>query len=359
MRPARCWCWPAPAAGKTSVITEKIAHLIRSGLCRQRDRRDHLHQQGRWREMRERVGHQAAREGRPRRGPFEGLTVCTFHALGLRILQIEHAAWGCARLLGVRRRCTARRSRTCCRRQPSRCGRGDARHGVAAPRTPGLSPEQARRGTQRARARGRRAVRRYQQRLRAFNAVDFDDLIRLPVQLLESTESARPAGAKLGYLLVDECQDTNDAQYRCSSAGRASAACSPAWATTTSRSTPGAAPIRTTCCSWAGLPGAEDRQARAELPLLAAHPARGQRADRATTRTSTRRSCGATSPMASRSASGNAAMPTTRPRRSPARSPSSPVSAARRGATSASCSAATTSRARWRRRCSCCACPTT
>jgi hypothetical protein len=36
---------------------------------------------------------------------------------------------------------------------------------------------------------------RYQQRLAAFNAVDFDDLIRLPVQLLETDATRSPAGA--------------------------------------------------------------------------------------------------------------------------------------------------------------------
>ncbi|MBS0571267.1 MAG: UvrD-helicase domain-containing protein, partial [Proteobacteria bacterium] len=56
---------------------------------------------------------------------------------------------------------------------------------------------------------------RYQQRLVAFNAVDFDDLIRLPLALLEADAEARAAWReRLRYLLVDECQDTNLAQYR-------------------------------------------------------------------------------------------------------------------------------------------------
>ncbi len=45
--------------------------------------------------------------------------------------------------------------------------------------------------------------------------MDFDDLIRLPVQLLESdAECTLGWRERIGYLLVDECQDTNDAQYR-------------------------------------------------------------------------------------------------------------------------------------------------
>jgi ATP-dependent DNA helicase Rep len=55
----------------------------------------------------------------------------------------------------------------------------------------------------------------YQQRLAAFNAVDFDDLIRLPLRTLENDETCRTAWReRLRYLLVDEYQDTNDAQYR-------------------------------------------------------------------------------------------------------------------------------------------------
>ena len=57
--------------------------------------------------------------------------------------------------------------------------------------------------------------REYQQRLKAFNAVDFDDLIRLPLQLLEADpDFAAGWRERIRYLLVDECQDTNGAQYR-------------------------------------------------------------------------------------------------------------------------------------------------
>jgi ATP-dependent DNA helicase Rep len=55
----------------------------------------------------------------------------------------------------------------------------------------------------------------YQQRLSAFNAVDFDDLIRLPLRILEGDDECRAIWReRLRYLLVDEYQDTNDAQYR-------------------------------------------------------------------------------------------------------------------------------------------------
>lgn len=54
----------------------------------------------------------------------------------------------------------------------------------------------------------------YQRYLRAYNAVDFDDLILLPVSLLSGFEDLRERWQrKVRYLLVDECQDTNNSQY--------------------------------------------------------------------------------------------------------------------------------------------------
>jgi DNA helicase II / ATP-dependent DNA helicase PcrA len=55
----------------------------------------------------------------------------------------------------------------------------------------------------------------YQRRLFASNAVDFDDLLMLTVQVLERFPEARERWQKaFRYVLVDEYQDTNHAQYR-------------------------------------------------------------------------------------------------------------------------------------------------
>jgi DNA helicase II / ATP-dependent DNA helicase PcrA len=55
----------------------------------------------------------------------------------------------------------------------------------------------------------------YQRRLFASNAVDFDDLLMLTVRVLESFPDARERWQKaFRYILVDEYQDTNHAQYR-------------------------------------------------------------------------------------------------------------------------------------------------
>jgi DNA helicase-2/ATP-dependent DNA helicase PcrA len=56
---------------------------------------------------------------------------------------------------------------------------------------------------------------RYQRKLAASNAVDFDDLLMLTVQVLENFPDARAKWQKaFRYVLVDEYQDTNHAQYR-------------------------------------------------------------------------------------------------------------------------------------------------
>lgn len=59
------------------------------------------------------------------------------------------------------------------------------------------------------------AYEEYQKRLKANNAVDFDDIIYLTVKLLQDFEEARTYyQKKFHYVLIDEYQDTNNLQYR-------------------------------------------------------------------------------------------------------------------------------------------------
>ena len=54
----------------------------------------------------------------------------------------------------------------------------------------------------------------YDRSLKAYNAVDFDDLIRIPTMLFKNNEAVRTKWQKnTRYLLVDEYQDTNTSQY--------------------------------------------------------------------------------------------------------------------------------------------------
>ena len=59
-----------------------------------------------------------------------------------------------------------------------------------------------------------RVMQRYEERLAAYQSVDFDDLIGLPFRLLQRDDEARATWQNtLRYVLVDEYQDTNAIQY--------------------------------------------------------------------------------------------------------------------------------------------------
>ena len=198
-------------SGKTRVIVEKIAHLIQSGRYPAKRIAAITFTNKSAREMRERVAK------RIRGDAAQELTISTFHALGLRILQIEHAKLGLRRGFSI---FDADDSSVQLKDLLPPGSKPDvidaAKQLISRAKNAGLSPEQAAEAARSTREREAAALyARYQQRLTAFNAVDFDDLIRLPVQLLE-TDAEAVAGwrERIGYLLVDECQDTNDAQYR-------------------------------------------------------------------------------------------------------------------------------------------------
>ena len=198
-------------SGKTRVITEKIAHLI----ARRHHEAKHIaaitFTNKAAREMRERVAK------RVRGDAAEGLMISTFHSLGLRFLQIEHERAKLRRGFSIFD-------------SDDQAGvvkdllppglKKDAiealRGLVSKAKNEGLSPEQAMEAARSAREREAADLyARYQARLQAFNAVDFDDLIRMPLALLEEDADLAPAWReRIRYLLVDECQDTNGAQYR-------------------------------------------------------------------------------------------------------------------------------------------------
>ena len=197
-------------SGKTRVIVEKIAHLIQAGHYPARRIAAITFTNKAAKEMRERVGKRIKGDA------TEGLVISTFHALGLRMLQEEHARIGLKRGFSVFDSDDAMGQLK------------DLMPGakpdvlqllqglVSRAKNAGLSPEEAEALATSPREREAASLyARYQKRLSTFNAVDFDDLIRLPVQLLEGdADCAMGWRERIGYLLVDECQDTNDAQYR-------------------------------------------------------------------------------------------------------------------------------------------------
>ncbi|EIL95855.1 UvrD-helicase domain-containing protein [Rhodanobacter sp. 115] len=198
-------------SGKTSVITQKIAYLIQRKKLAASKIAAITFTNKAAREMRERVGKLISAED------AAALTVSTFHALGLKFLQIEHERAGLRRGFSV---LDADDSGSIVKELAPKGVKNDVlfnlRNLLSRAKNSGLSPEEAM-----AAARSPREIEAatiydlYQQRLAAFNAVDFDDLIRLPLRILESDAECRDAWReRLRYLLVDEYQDTNDAQYR-------------------------------------------------------------------------------------------------------------------------------------------------
>ncbi|MGA9421314.1 MAG: UvrD-helicase domain-containing protein [Rhodanobacteraceae bacterium] len=198
-------------SGKTRVITEKIAYLIKRRHVAAAKIAAITFTNKAAREMRERAGKLVSAD------QATGLTVCTIHALGLKLLQSEHAHVGLRRVFSV---LDADDSRAIIRDLLPRSVKPDALLALQAllsrAKNSALTPAAAAAAAQSPREReAAELYADYQQRLAAFNAVDFDDLIRLPVTLLES--DAAVAGSwreRIRYLLIDEYQDTNDAQYR-------------------------------------------------------------------------------------------------------------------------------------------------
>jgi ATP-dependent DNA helicase Rep len=198
-------------SGKTRVITEKIVHLIRRRNLAAAKIAAITFTNKAAREMRERVGKLI-------QGPqAEGLTVCTFHALGLKFLQLEHARAGLRRGFSV---LDADDSQGQIKDLAVKGIKNDALWAlqslISRAKNAGLTPEQAADAAQGAREREAADIyARYQQRLAAFNAVDFDDLIRLPLQILENDAETRAQWQeRIRHLLLDEYQDTNAAQYQ-------------------------------------------------------------------------------------------------------------------------------------------------
>ena len=124
------------------------------------------------------------------------MTICTFHALGLKFLQIEHAAVGLKRGFSIFDADDAAAQIKDLMHGAKPDDIEDMKNLVSRAKNAGLSPEQAMAAARSNREKEAASVyERYQLRLTAFNAVDFDDLIRLPVQILEEPRD-RPGLAR-------------------------------------------------------------------------------------------------------------------------------------------------------------------
>ena len=202
-----CLVLAGAGSGKTRVITHKIARLIQTGLEPERIAAITFTNKAAA-EMRERarslIGKHASQ-----------VLICTFHALGVRMMREDGA------LLGLKPQFSILDSDDVVSLLKDAGGTTDAatarewqwtisrwkNMGLTAAQAEALAADDNERITA-------RIMARYEERLSAFQSVDFDDLISLPMKLLRDHEEARQRWqARIGHVLVDEYQDTNAIQY--------------------------------------------------------------------------------------------------------------------------------------------------
>jgi ATP-dependent DNA helicase Rep len=197
-------------SGKTRVITRKIAHLSRSGLSPDQIAAVTFTNKAA-REMRTRAAQLMGREA------AGAARISTFHRLGLEILRSGLDEVGLRRgftifdsedSLALVRELTRRHGLPADDQVQAYAWQISAWKGEC------VAPEQARADGPVEHA-ARMIYPDYRRELLAYNAVDFDDLILLPVELLSAHPAQRAAWRdRIRYLLVDEYQDTNLAQYQ-------------------------------------------------------------------------------------------------------------------------------------------------
>ncbi|WP_074012970.1 DNA helicase Rep [Candidatus Sodalis sp. SoCistrobi] len=207
-----CLVLAGAGSGKTRVITNKIAHLIRGCGYQARHIAAVTFTNKASREMKERVAQTLGR------AEARGLTVATFHTLGLAIIKREYKALGMKAkfsLFDEQDQLALLKDLS----EPWLEGDKDLLKSLTSAisnwKNDLLSPAQAA-----AAARSERdklfahCYALYDDHLIACNVLDFDDLILRPTQLMQRDEAVRERWQnRLRYLLVDEYQDTNTSQY--------------------------------------------------------------------------------------------------------------------------------------------------
>ena len=207
-----CLVLAGAGSGKTRVITNKIAYLVRECDIPARYIAAVTFTNKASREMKERVAQTLGKK------EARGLKVSTFHTLGLNIIKSE------VKNLGLKPGFSLfddKDSLSLLKDLSEHELDGDKEQlkllqsCISNWKNDLILPQQLQhKGASAADAEFAQYYQRYQDHLRAYNALDFDDLILLPTLLLKNSETARQKWQnRIRYLLVDEYQDTNTSQY--------------------------------------------------------------------------------------------------------------------------------------------------
>ncbi|MBA1279828.1 DNA helicase Rep [Stutzerimonas stutzeri] len=198
-------------SGKTSVITRKIAYLIQQCGIRAQYIVAVTFTNKAAREMKERVSSLLrGSEGR-------GLTVSTFHNLGLNIIRKEYAKLGYKPGFSIFDEGDIKALLTDIMQKEYSGDDGvdEIKNYIGSWKNDLITPEEALGSARNPKEQTAAIVyTHYQRTLKAYNAVDFDDLIMQPVKLFQDhPEVLEKWRNKVRYMLVDEYQDTNASQY--------------------------------------------------------------------------------------------------------------------------------------------------
>jgi ATP-dependent DNA helicase Rep len=205
-----CLVLAGAGSGKTRVITQKIAYMIEHRGYDPRTIAALTFTNKAALEMQERIGKLLKQPKQAKQ-----LTVSTFHSLGVKILRQEAAG------VGLKDKFSIMDSDDCYTIVSDLAVTTDKQeirriqNAISLWKNGLVDPEDAIRSARdEDEAQAGRIYRSYVATLQAYQAVDFDDLIRLPVELFRNNEPIRDRWQRrLRYLLMDEYQDTNTCQY--------------------------------------------------------------------------------------------------------------------------------------------------
>ncbi len=196
-------------SGKTRVITQKIAWLIDECNVAPEKITAITFTNKAAKEMKERAAKLAGSRG-------EGLNISTFHALGARILRTEARHAGLKPGFSILDASDTGQLFQEMLRDADKLSIRMIQNRISLWKNAVVGPEEAAKiAEDELEAGAAKVYAEYERTLRAYQAVDFDDLIRLPVVLFENHDDVGTRWrSRIWHLLVDEYQDTNRCQYR-------------------------------------------------------------------------------------------------------------------------------------------------